>query len=102
LQEAKNLPVGVWMDFVVDGAHTIHCTLAAKISNPDCYVFVNRQGVKVLEKPVADIACELEAGTARQISENVLFDRAIDTVIARLRARNENKSAARQDLHSAA
>jgi hypothetical protein len=102
LQEAKNLPVGVWMDFVVDGAHTIHCTLAAKISNPDCYVFVNRQGVKVLEKPVTDVACELEAGTVRQISENVLFDRAIDTVIARLRARNENKSAARQDLHSAA
>ncbi len=102
MEEAVNLPVGIWMEFIVDRSHTIHCTLAAKVTDPTRYIFVNRQGVKVLEKPVADVACELEAGSARQVSENLLLDRAIDTVIARLRARNEKKPSADQDLDSAA
>lgn len=102
MQEAANLPVGIWMEFIVDGSHSLRCTLAAKITDPASCIFVNRQGVKVLDKTVADLACELEAGTARQISEDVLVDRAIDTVIARLRARNEEPAVARQDLDSAA
>lgn len=102
LEEALNLPVGIWMEFIVDGAHTIRCTLAAKITDPDNYVFVNRQGVKVIEKSSAGVAKELEAGTARQISENNLVDRAIDTVIARLRASNEKPSKEESQLDSAA
>ncbi|MBT8145699.1 MAG: DUF1631 domain-containing protein [Gammaproteobacteria bacterium] len=94
--------IGIWMEFVVDGTHSIRCTLAAKMTEPDCFVFVNRQGVNVIEKPVAGVARELEAGTARQIAESVLVDRAIDTVIARLRARNENPARIVPGLDSAA
>ena len=102
LQETNDLPIGIWMEFTVDGEHTIRCTLAAKMTSPDNYVFVNRQGVKVIEKSIAGVARELEAGTARQISESVLIDRAIDTVIARLRARNENQARIVPGLNSAA
>ncbi len=86
LQEVNRLPLGIWMEFDVDGQHTIRCTLAAKIASIDKYVFVNGQGVKVVEKSRIGLARELKAGTVRIISESPLLDRAMEIVIGRLRS----------------
>ena len=97
IKAVEKLPVGIWLEFIVDRSHSIRCTLAARITAPDRLIFVNHQGVKVVEKTLEGLAQEIQAGTARVVADTTLIDRAIDTVIARLRARNgktEQKGAA--------
>lgn len=93
LQEVNRLPLGIWMEFDVDGEHAIRCTLAAKIASIDKYVFVNGQGVKVVEKSRIGLARELKAGSVRIISESPLLDRAMEIVIGRLRSGQQEGSA---------
>ena len=85
LVEVTNYPEGIWLEFDGEADQRIRCTLAAKIDTIDKYVFVNSEGVKVIEKSRMGLARELKAGTVRVVSETPLFDRALETVIARLR-----------------
>jgi len=91
LIEVSKYPVGIWLEFQGDGEQTTRCTLAAKIDTIDKYVFVNAQGVKVIEKSKIGLARELKAGSVKVISEGPLIDRAMESVIGKLRA---SKSAA--------
>ncbi len=86
LKEVERLPIGLWMEFQADGEQTIRCTLAAKIDTIDKFVFVNAQGVKVIEKSRMGLAREMKAGTVKIISEAPLIDRAMETVIGKLRS----------------
>ena len=83
--EVAKIPIGIWMEFQVEAEQTIRCTLAAKIDTIDKYVFVNAQGVKVIEKSRMGLARELKAGTVKVISEAPLVERAMETVIGKLR-----------------
>lgn len=86
LREVEGYPLGIWMEFAIDGEHTIRCTLAARIASIDKYIFVNDQGVKVIEKSKMGLARELKAGTVKVISASPLVDRAMEAVIGRLRS----------------
>lgn len=91
LLEVSNYPIGIWLEFEVEGGQNIRCTLAAKIDTIEKYVFVNGQGVKVIAKSKMSLARELKAGTIKVICEAPLVDRAMESVIARLRdARTES------------
>lgn len=83
--EVSKYPIGIWLEFHTDSEHMIRCTLAAKIDTIDKYVFVNSQGVKVIEKSRMELARELKAGTVKVISEAPLMERAMETVIGKLR-----------------
>ena len=85
LQQVNKLPIGVWMEFSGDAEHSIRCTLAAKITTIDKYVFVNSDRVKVVEKSRMGLARELKAGSVKIISESPLVDRAMESVIGKLR-----------------
>tara|TARA_B110000858_G_C17810153_1_gene480717 strand:- start:12090 stop:14291 length:2202 start_codon:yes stop_codon:yes gene_type:complete len=85
LQEVSKYPIGIWLEFQVQAEQTIRCTLAAKIDTIEKYVFVNGQGVKVIEKSKMGLARELKAGTVKVICEAPLIDRAMESVIAKLR-----------------
>ena len=63
----------------------IRCKLAARINAIDKYIFVNRQGIKVVEKTRRGLAQELRDGTVKPISDGLLFTRALETVIGNLR-----------------
>ncbi len=89
LQEVDRYPLGIWMEFDIDESHSIRCTLAGKIASIDKYIFVNDQGVKVIEKSRMGLARELKAGTVKVISASPLLDRAMETVIGRLRETQE-------------
>ncbi len=56
-----------------------------KIDTIDKYIFVNAHGVKVIEKSRMGLARELKDGTVKVISEAPLIDRAMETVIGKLR-----------------
>ena len=85
LQEVDKLPLGIWLEFALEGENTLRCSLAAKIAAIDKYVFVNQNGVKVIEKSRMGLARELQAGTVKLISQAPLFDRALESVISALR-----------------
>ena len=85
LQEVSKYPIGIWLEFQAHPEQNIRCTLAAKIDTIDKYVFVNGQGVKVIEKSKMGLARELKAGTVKAICEAPLIDRAMESVIAKLR-----------------
>jgi len=85
LQEVSKYPIGIWLEFQGQGGQSIRCTLAAKIDTIEKYVFVNGQGVKVVEKSKMGLARELKAGTVKVICEAPLIDRAMESVVAKLR-----------------
>lgn len=86
LVQVDNLSVGIWVEFKgEDEDQSTRCKLAAKINAIDKYIFVNRQGVKVVEKTRMGLARELRDGTVNIISDGLLFSRALESVIGNLR-----------------
>lgn len=85
VSQVDQLHVGVWVEFSGEDGLMIRCKLAARISAIDKYIFVNRQGVKVIEKTRMGLARELKDGTVKVISDGLLFSRALESVIGNLR-----------------
>ena len=79
-----NLSIGMWVEFTEQNNHNTRCNLAAKISAIDKFIFVNRQGVKVVEKTKMGLAGEIHDGTVPINSDGLLFSRALESVIANL------------------
>lgn len=91
MQRVDKLGVGVWVEFLGEGDHSTRCKLAAKINAIDKYIFVNRQGVKVVEKTRKGLARELKDGTVKMISDGLLFSRALESVIGNLRVSQQEQ-----------
>lgn len=85
LIQVENLTVGMWVEFIGEEDHNTRCKLAAKINAIDKFIFVNRQGVKVVEKTKMGLAREIHDGTVNIISDGLLFSRALESVIGNLR-----------------
>ncbi|MCY1356234.1 hypothetical protein D9M69_426780 [compost metagenome] len=85
LQQVDNLRVGSWVEFQEDEEHKLRCKLAAVIKATGKYVFVNRTGMKVLEKTRMGLAVEFRRGAIRLLDDALLFDRALESVIGNLR-----------------
>lgn len=79
------LSVGMWLEFIANDDVSIRCKLAAKINAIDKFIFVNRQGVKVIEKTRLGLATELKENSVKVISDGMLFSRALESVIGNLR-----------------
>ena len=79
------MSVGVWVEFIGEDDMNTRCKLAAKINAIDKFIFVNRQGVKVVEKTKTGLARELKDETVKIVSDGALFSRALESVIGNLR-----------------
>lgn len=95
LDQVDHFTAGIWVEFSgEDEQTTVRCKLAAKINAIDKFIFVNRQGVKVVEKTRMGLARELKEGTVKIITDGLLFSRALETVIGNLReARHQQQTA---------
>lgn len=85
MMQVDSLNVGVWVEFAGEDDNNTRCKLAAKINAIDKFIFVNRQGVKVVEKTKLGLAREIRDGTVNIISDGLLFSRALESVIGNLR-----------------
>ena len=85
LLQVDNLRVGSWVEFQEDEEHKLRCKLAAVIKPTGKYIFVNRTGMKVLEKTRTGLAVEFRRGGIRLLDDALLFDRALESVIGNLR-----------------
>jgi len=87
------LAEGVWIEFDHDGTDPLRCKLTAIIDPGARYVFVNRRGMKVLERSRLELARELQDGHMRILNDTQVFDRALQTVIGNLRQMQSRPSA---------
>lgn len=85
LQQVDALHVGSWVEFQEDEEHKLRCKLAAVIKPTGKYIFVNRTGMKVLEKTRMGLAVEFRRQAIRLLDDALLFDRALESVIGNLR-----------------
>ncbi|RMH38397.1 MAG: DUF1631 domain-containing protein [Gammaproteobacteria bacterium] len=85
LMEVDLLRSGTWFEMTRDGNKT-RCKLAAIIPTVDRYVFVSRTGTKVADYTRAGLAIAMRRGEMRPLEDGALFDRALESVIANLRA----------------
>ncbi|VXB29248.1 conserved hypothetical protein [Pseudomonas sp. 8AS] len=85
LQQVDSLRVGSWVEIMEDEEHKLRCKLAAIIKPTGKYIFVNRTGMKVLEKTRMGLAVEFRRAAIRMLDDALLFDRALESVIGNLR-----------------
>ena len=91
LAQVDDLRVGSWVEFQEDEEHKLRCKLAAIIKPTGKYIFVNRTGMKVLEKTRMGLAIEFRRGAIRLLNDTLLFDRALESVIGNLRQLKGNR-----------
>lgn len=79
--QAKDLTEGTWLEYLGDDNKRILCKLSKKIDNEN-YIFVNRFGIKNLEKTRRALALDLQANTAKILDITPLFDRVLDDIFS--------------------
>ena len=82
--KAKEMTEGIWIEYTDEetGKRT-RCKLSAKI-NADTYLFVNRLGLKVLEKTRRQFAYDMQFKRAKALDTTPVFERLMDRVVSHL------------------
>jgi len=81
------IEIGNWVEFNLVNGTSFRCKLSAIIDEADCFVFVNRMGLKVIEKSRTDLAHEMRRGRLTVLEQGALIDRALDAVVGSLRSK---------------
>lgn len=82
---AKDIDEGTWLEyFDQDSGRQVRCKLSAKI-DAETYVFVNRFGLKVIEKTRRQFAYDLQFEKAKPLDGRPLFERLMDKVVGGLK-----------------
>ena len=85
IKQAEETPVGTWFLYEEqESGKTFRCKLAARISETDSYVFVNRYGFKALEKSRKDVAYDMQRSIAKPLETGLLVDRAMSAILSNL------------------
>jgi hypothetical protein len=87
LLQVDKLRPGCWVEIQEDAENKLRCKLTTIIEQTGKYIFVNRTGMKVLEKTRMGLAVEFRRGTIRLLDDALLFDRALESVVTKLRSR---------------
>ncbi|MGC8121289.1 DUF1631 domain-containing protein [Marinobacter sp. VGCF2001] len=82
-----NIELGNWVEFRLVNGTSFRCKLSAIIEEADCFVFVNRMGLKVIEKSRVELAHEMRRGRLTLLEQGALIDRALNAVVGNLRAK---------------
>jgi hypothetical protein len=90
LEQIAHLKEGVWVEITQDDGERLRCKLATIVEPGPRYVFVNRRGMKVLEKSRMGLAVDLKRKALTILAESQVFDRALQAVIGNLRQMHRN------------
>ncbi|MDZ3993713.1 DUF1631 domain-containing protein [Pseudomonas sp. Teo4] len=84
LRQVQLLRIGNWVE-VFEDEEPLRCKLVARIDSSDRLVFASRTGMKAREWSTAGLAQALRHGEVRLLDDGQLFERALETVVERLR-----------------
>ena len=93
LAAIDQLQEGTWVEIDQQGTDPLRCKLTTVILPGARYVFVNRRGMKVVERSRMELARQLQDGQMRILNDTQVFDRALQTVIGNLRQMQTQPSA---------
>ncbi|KAF1009561.1 MAG: hypothetical protein GAK28_00201 [Luteibacter sp.] len=86
LSQARELKVGQWLEFVAEDGTSDRAKLSWISPISGRYLFVNRRGLKVADHSLGALAQAFANETARVLDSTLLFDRALDSIVEKLRA----------------
>lgn len=84
-RKMASIPICSWFEFTDDSGERTRACLQARVEGGQRYIFADRHGRRVAEYSVRELVAAMEAGTATAVEDTALFDRAIESVIGRLR-----------------
>jgi len=87
IAQIDQIEIGNWVEFSLVNGASFRCKLSAIIEEAECFVFVNRMGLKVIEKTRSELAHELRRGRLTVLEQGALIDRALDAVVGSLRSK---------------
>ncbi|RBW50576.1 DUF1631 domain-containing protein [Marinobacter sp. F3R11] len=87
MAQIDNIEIGNWVEFRLVNGASFRCKLSAIIEEADCFVFVNRMGLKVIEKTRTELAHEMRRGRMTLLEQGAFIDRALDAVVGSLRSK---------------
>jgi hypothetical protein len=85
--QIDGIEIGNWVEFGLINGASFRCKLSAIIDEADCFVFVNRMGLKVIEKTRVELAHEMRRGRMTLLEQGAFIDRALDAVVGSLRSK---------------
>lgn len=85
LQRVRNLKVGTWVEFSTENGTPERAKISWISPLSARLLFVNRKGLKVAEFSVFALANELRAGTAQILEVAPIFERALSSIMNRLK-----------------
>ncbi|AOY88549.1 hypothetical protein BKP64_10435 [Marinobacter salinus] len=85
--QIDSIEIGNWVEFRLVNGASFRCKLSAVIDEADSFVFVNRMGLKVIEKNRIELAHEMRRGRLTLLEQGALIDRALDAVVGTLRSK---------------
>ena len=86
LAAVDKLTMGSWVQFNPGGEAHFRCRLAAVMKPTGRYIFVNRGGKKVAEWNREQLAAKVASNIVCLLDDGLLFDRALEAVIAQLQS----------------
>ncbi len=88
LDEAR---IGTWFEFQQESGKPIRAKLSARLADGDRLIFVNRAGFKLADRRREELAHSLKRGRVILLDDNLLFDKALESVVANLRSLRESQ-----------
>jgi hypothetical protein len=85
LSIVDELEIDTWLEFQVSSNKKIRSKLATKLEEADTFIFVNRLGLKNLEKTREELANDLFKKNAVILEQGLLIDRAMSAVTSSLK-----------------
>ena len=85
LEQSRAMEIGAWVEFSESDSKVLVARLSWKSNVTGKYVFVNRQGHKVRNMTTNGFANELRARRAKCIESSSVYDRAIFTIMSKLK-----------------
>lgn len=85
LVKVDAIETGNWIEFSLVNGSKFRCKLSTIIDEADCLIFVNRMGLKVVEKTRRELAYEMRRGRVKVLEQGLLVDRAMNSVMGNLR-----------------
>jgi hypothetical protein len=83
--EIDNMEIGTWLEFTLMNGGKYRCKLSAKLPEANCFIFVNRVGLKTIEKTKEELANDLNKKNVIILEQGLMIDRAMNAVTSTLR-----------------
>jgi hypothetical protein len=88
MDQVEKMETGDWVEFRLVNGSRFRCKLSAVIEEADCFVFVNRVGLKVIEKSRTELALDIQSERLLLLEQGALVDRALGAVMNSLRRKS--------------